>query len=114
MGGKTLRENIWKIFLGVENDANFDDATIPQWFNAFRSRAVSNTNIANQLFRVVPNDAIHTFEDLPFYRDNHPVETDQSARNALFDQVQGVIADYPLQFLKDEWYIATFSGCAGI
>lgn len=110
--GKTLRENIWKIFLGVENDSNFDDASIPFWFDSFRSRAVANTNIANQLFRVVPNDDIHTFEDLHDYRDNHPVESNSANREALFDQIQGVIADYPLQFLKDEWYIALFSGCA--
>jgi hypothetical protein len=75
----------------------------------WNSRAQNNTLIYRELFRCVPDDTIHTFEQhrrfLPTHVPHgHVADTDLHGRDIKnrLNQVQGHIVQFPCDYLKDE------------
>ena len=68
-------------------------------------------------FRRAPVNSINNFETLIEYPNETPALNDIDDGGAqaseILDSIQGVLVDFPLEFLKDEWFHPTkFENCS--
>lgn len=83
------------------------------FFNQWRSISLNNSNIFEEVFKQAPNDMIENFAQLAEYAENRErlIDTDPEAAMEKLDEIKGVLMDYPLKFLHEEWFHpSTFEG----
>ncbi|KAM6453289.1 phospholipase D2 isoform 1-T1 [Liasis olivaceus] len=102
----SLRLECFRCLLGVtlENDASIQDPISDHFFHdVWCARALSNTNIYEEVFRCLPSDAVRSHRAL---RDHVAVESLASlspilARDRL-QALRGLLVGFPLDFLAEE------------
>ncbi|XP_071943012.1 phospholipase D1-like [Antedon mediterranea] len=100
-----LRQRIFKEHLGVlleQSDVGVNDPVSDHFYKGvWMNIAASNTQIYQQVFRCLPDDSCHTFEDLKAYKQEGAglsVTNIEEARR-LLNKVCGFLVLTPLQFL---------------
>ena len=99
----SLRLKLWNKYLGDDLSGKdpWNDHTFKQW----KRTAHENSERFESIFRTAPNNRIRSWDDMMEYRDK-PKMKDIDPREALIgcNKIKGVLIDYPLDFLIEEWY----------
>lgn len=110
---RTLRLKLWNRF--INRDVSEESPTDVDFFNSWKETATSNSQKYEDVFRTAPNNTITNFAELGEYQgEQEPLNNSEDTFEEAIEKLQsieGVLIDYPLEFLKDEWYHPdTFGG----
>jgi phospholipase D1/2 len=81
-----------------------DDIVCDEFYKLFKNISKQNTTIYDEVFKCFPSDNVKTFQDLeeyprlPCLSIHNPVK----AKELLENKVNGLIVDFPLEFLSKE------------
>ncbi len=65
--------------------------------------AKRNTEIYEKVFRCIPTDSVHSFQELKAWESVLPLAvTDKSQTLSLLQAIQGHLVEFPMDFLKNE------------
>ena len=104
---------LWNRF--INRDVSEESPTDVDFFNSWKETATSNSQKYEDVFRTAPNNTITNFAELGEYQgEQEPLNNSEDTFEEAIEKLQsieGVLIDYPLEFLKDEWYHPdTFGG----
>ncbi|KNC77310.1 hypothetical protein, variant [Sphaeroforma arctica JP610] len=101
---KSLRKRIFAEHLGLTEDEAGKDVVADDFFDGvWTARALANTEIYERVFRTVPNNHVHCWEDLEDWKAEVTVadsDPDKAFQELL--SIRGHIVDMPFDFLKEE------------
>lgn len=108
----SLRKQLFREHLGLIDkdpaalDIDISDPVCDKFFkNTWQYISKRNTEMYEDVFNCIPTDAVHSFNELKRYQEEHP-ETlwhkDRVLANRKIDLIQGYIVDFPLEFLCNE------------
>lgn len=89
--------------------AALDPLTDRCYYNIWRRTAETNTLVYRDLFRTVPDDTVHTFEehrrfvasDVPYGHIADPNRTSEDIRKKL-SAIRGHLVQFPIEYLRNE------------
>ena len=108
----TLRHQLWSTFLGIDKlqVAEHNPTSLEMWIK-FKNTAKSNTEVFDKVFMKPPMNKLNSYEVLETFRAEYDANQESLNDKANFDgtkveleKISGVLVDYPLDFLKDEWF----------
>ena len=110
--GKSMREASMKEFFGNDTDfSNWVDSVV---WKDMQARACHNTQIYREVLLPLPDDTITTWAQLKQLRSDRKFDTSKYSPDQMIapindqiavtkmNKIQGIIVQWPLEFLKDE------------
>ena len=104
---KSLRERLFAKYLGLANRPDSTSLEPNQDFfdNTWKKISNQNSILFEEIFRKAPNDSIRNYQQLKEYQKTEPlIKSDPKSAFEKLDEISGVLIDYPLRFLEEEWF----------
>ena len=105
--GKSLREYLWGNYMKKDKD-QLEALGCPSgddMFNEWNRIKNYNSQTLDEVFKTVPQNKIHSWDHLAEYvKDEYPNRlqvTDKEDACKKIDSLEGVLVEYPLDFMKD-------------
>ena len=102
---RSLRVRLFSRF--INEDVTDLDPNGSELFNKWTSTAKKNSDILERVFKCAPNDVTKNFTELAEYGqtvNEQLIKSDPPTGLTELEGVNGVLVDYPLEFLKEEWF----------
>lgn len=106
----SLRESLFREMTGTlvdDVDISVADPICSAFYDSvWRKRANENTNIYNEVFRCLPTDDVHSWDDLTQWKKTMNYAlcfADPNAAREKLRHVKGLLVNFPINFMKHEY-----------